>query len=442
MLYEFTLEEKEIIDNFTKIDDTEGIVLNGFILGSEKNKLFDVIEDLEIKKINKLKNEREILEDAKKVINEAILFECAHLQIGEDNAKEYSLTRKYVKTYKLQTVIFWRWKQLWFEAFKENKNEPQTKVFKSGMRYYLEQIAIPKHIAALKGTTLENELNNIINSCLDNSQYIIDDQKDISNSLQLEAYEPTIIKHLKREMVLDNNYDVAMSNRLIESGVNRLNSTELKLLRLAISQSKMNDKDLYVYEISAKEFADFFNLDIKNIYVHIRKMVKRISAETVNIINNDLEYIKTIPWVRQCVYSNGIITIELNDLLKPYILELKDCFSKIKIEEYKHYKSNYSIILRELLQSRMNHEKVYADKSTKIKISVEDLKRVTNSQNYTNISDFRKRVLNVAINEINANNFKYHITVTPNKTGRTIDSFDFIIESKTGHNQKISNKNK
>ena len=441
MLYEFTLEEElkinelinETYKNFYEEHPNETKEKRIEFHKKQNIKLNEMLDDFETKHFEHLNTSSKIINDAKKIINDAILFEFAYI-IGEKLYKAETdpidISQTYIDAYYNIQLATWRYRQYYFKTIKGNKNLPKIRILKSGMQNFIEQIAIPKHIAALEGTPHEAELKQLINNCLDNSQYIIDDRAAGNNTLQLLATEIPKVEYIKREVDLNKNNDVAMANLLITSGINTLNASELKILRFVIMQSKIGDTTLYEYEISVKELVEFFGIDKKHLYKNLDKMTDHIQQAFIKIKNEKAQSFIKISWVDRCDYSNGILRIKLAESLKPYILGLKNCFSKIKIEEYTNYESKYTIIIRELLEAKMGSEKPYADNVIEISISVEELKRVTNTaKKYKSISLFKTYVLDVAINEINKYPGGYHITAKPYKNGRSIEGYYFCIES-------------
>jgi plasmid replication initiation protein len=458
MIYNFTIEEQSKIDVlWDRLDEkieqrkaapheTPKETVLDYI--QRLNKEFNnILGEIEKEHFKSLKSPQEIIKDAEKVIKDAILFEYAGNAYGLESTEEtahncINLTKEYTQLMGDVEFLTWNHLQEQYKKVKENPEPPKVKLVKSGMLYFLEQRAIAKHIAALKGTAQEEELKKVINDCLDNSKYIIDDQYVKFEPLEVQSPRAS---YQKKEIVLDSNYDVAMANNLIVNGVNTLSANELKLLRLAIMQSKKGDTELYEYEIAAQDLAAFLNINTKNLYMHIDKMTDHIQQSFIKIKNDETQRFYKQSWVDRCEYNKGLITIKLAEGLKPYILGLKNCFSKIKIEEYINYKSKHTIIIRELLEAKMGSEKPHADVVIEIPITVEELKRVTNTEkDYKQISEFKARVLNTAIKEINDYYLGYHITAVPYKNGRSIEGFNFIVESQAHydkyHKQEENNK--
>lgn len=448
MIFRFTEEEQAIIRNFEKrtreehpniaevfenvIEDVkeeaDGEELkvklienpeNKQIADNLRNEFNALIAQMEQKRFEVLKTQSQILDEAINTINEAIIFTYNYLNLpkwNNDSTNGQIVINNFSYTaYNYCNYLFRHGSQALFDCSIEKD---------------LKNISVLIDGKELKEFLIEGALKNYIEKL----------EEDPSNLKQLYSILDEIIakskcissatRYQKKELVLNSNYEVAMANSLIENGINKLSATELKILRLAIMQSKKGDTELYEYEVSAQELSSFLNIDIKHLYKKLDTMTDNIIKSPVNIKDPVTQKFHKQAWVDNCSYDNGLLTIKLAEGLKPYILGLKKCFSKIRIEEYVGYKSKHTIIIRELLEAKMGAKKPVGNDITEISIPLKELKRITNTEkDYRNVSEFRSRVLNTAIKEINDYYLGYHVTAKPYKNGRTIEGFDFIIES-------------
>lgn len=462
MRFDFTEKEKDIIRAFEHEAKANGITAADFIKNiadieePDENNLIIKYDDLKNTKLEnlskkfeeigkkidndhlkKLKTQAAIIEDAKENAKIALVFlykyYTSRLVIYGKKPEEVSevliSTREYGYKQLFKDIILYG-ANIIFELIEAPVKEDDTFLLfdHAGSFKTLKNSVLSGNYAKINSTSGEQKLNNAINDILSNSQFIKHDQNVIDD------YHNRI-KYQVREFKFDNNHDVVMANILISNGINTLSANESKLLRLAITQSKKGDTELYEYEISAKEIASILDLDIKNLYKNLDKMTDHIQQAFTKINDDQNHRFFKLSWVDRCEYNNGIVNIKLAEGLKPYILGLKRCFSKIKIEEYLSYKSKHTTPIRELLEVKMGSEKPHADVVIEIPITVEELKRVTNTaKDYKSISLFRSYVLDVAINEINDYPFGYHVTATPYKNGKSIEGYNFIIESQTHYN--------
>lgn len=434
------IDIKDIFDNEIEniIEVSEGEELKAKIIESPENKKIadelreefkSLIEHMEKERLEALKTKSQILDDAMTTINEAIVFTYNFLQLPNLNNDEISnpiIVNGYkYKAYNLCSYIFKYGSKAFFDfAIDKKLDKINVLLDEKYTKEFLIEMALKNHFERLKEDKSGlKQLNELIEKILEKSKYI-----------------NTTARNPKKEMVLNENLDVAIANKLINCTVNPFTATELKILRLAIMQSSMNDTELYEYEISAKELSEFLNIDIKNLYKHMKEMIIHFHSP-VMMEDETTHRISSQSWVDHCDYNNGTLTIKLAYGLKPYLLGLKNCFSKIKMHEYISYKSRHSIIIRELIQSKTGGQLPRIDSPVKIAISIDELKRVTNTaKEYEKLSRFRARVLDVAIKEINESNFYYHITIEPYKDGRSVAGYYFILENQSQYNH-MKNQN-
>lgn len=239
----------------------------------------------------------------------------------------------------------------------------------------------------------------------------------------------------RQELTFDTNNYVVMANDMLMHSASNLTLDELKLLRFIVMQTKKGDKELFEFELSAKDFAKLLGLSIKtnDLYKRLQTMVKHIMQEVIYIGDDSQKKWVMFHWVDVCRYNNGKITIKISDELKPFLVGLRGKFTRYQLSEIISFKSTYAIRLYEILNSYMDENNLpYADNAIEISISVEELRKNTDTINkFERPYDFKKKVVTTAIREINDKS-KYHITATPYKRGKEVVGFDFLIESQAG----------
>ncbi len=242
-------------------------------------------------------------------------------------------------------------------------------------------------------------------------------------------------KDIKRkEINLDTHNNVVMANRMVLYTASNLSLDEIKLLRCLIMQVEVDDKEFYEFKIPANDFANVLGIDKKDLYKRLDVMTTHIMQEVIRIADDKKERYKKFNWVDTCEYAEGIMTIKLHDNLKPFLLDLKASFTKYELAEIIKLNSIYGIRLYEIIRSYMDDYNLpYADHKSEISISMEVLRKATSTETkFTRHYDFKKKVIDVAVKEINRCS-KYHITAEPYKSGRNVLGYDFIIESQTGY---------
>lgn len=236
-----------------------------------------------------------------------------------------------------------------------------------------------------------------------------------------------------RQASTNVDYSVVMANDMAK-GCSNLSLNELKLLRTIIMQIKKEDKELYPYRISVKDFQKMTGCTSKNLYSLADKMTDHLLREIIKIGDgNPRHNWKKFQWVSMCSYEDGYFTIKLNDALKPYLIGLKKFYTEFKLEDIIRLNSVYSIRLLELIYEAMKSAPVYADNVAEVYISMDVIRKATNTEGkYTSVNRWKERVINAAVNEIN-DKCNYYITAREYKSSRKIDGFYFTIESQARH---------
>lgn len=132
--------------------------------------------------------------------------------------------------------------------------------------------------------------------------------------------------------------------------------------------------------------------------------------------------------------KSGIIELRLDEDLRPYLLQLRQNFTKYEIIYTLNFKSKYTIRLYELIKS-IHYQEL---ETLEYKFSLEKLRKLTGSENHKTYQHFKDRVLLPAIREINQYSDKI-IEFEPLKDGRTVKAIKFYISTKTpGETAKIA----
>ena len=245
----------------------------------------------------------------------------------------------------------------------------------------------------------------------------------------------------RREVTLDTSNEVAMANRMILYSAGKLTLNELKLLRFIIMQTKRGDQELYEFNLAAKDLAKVLEIKQKDFYKRIKVMTRHIMQEVIEIEDKKAKRWIQFHWVDYCEYNKGVITIKIADRLKPFLLNLRGSFTRYELDEIIRLNSIHAIRIYEVLRAYMDDSNLpYADHSITISIGMDVLRKVTDTEKQLQRPyDFKKRVIDTAVNEINRCS-KYHITAEPYKKGKTVAGFDFLIESQAGYQHRINKK--
>ena len=237
---------------------------------------------------------------------------------------------------------------------------------------------------------------------------------------------------LSFDFCLDTRNYVCQANSLV-GGKQALKLNSAKLIRAAIMQVVRDDEELKPYIITISELAELLNVPKSNIYRDIDDITDDILNNPVYIreeVGKKVRWIK-IPWVTRCEYNSDIgVAIKLNDELKPFLINLKDHYTQYTLDSILVMKSVYAIRIYELLQSEIM-TRILPRAGTDIELSVETLKECCGceSKAYNTFSNFRNRVIDIAVKEINEKTL-YTLSYDYAKKGKSVIGLIFHINMK------------
>jgi Protein involved in initiation of plasmid replication len=194
-------------------------------------------------------------------------------------------------------------------------------------------------------------------------------------------------------------YHVVKNNELIQKARYDLSMQEQKIILYLISKVKPDDEDFKLYEFQIKDFCEVCGIDESNggNYVMLKDTIKKLMDKSnwVTIIKDGEEAETILRWVEKAYLykKSGIIKIRLDNDMKPYLLNLKKQFTKYSLYFTLAMKSKYSLRIYELLKSYQNLEKC--------EFEIEKLKLMLTAEKYASFADFKIKVLDIAVREIN-----------------------------------------
>lgn len=211
---------------------------------------------------------------------------------------------------------------------------------------------------------------------------------------------------------------VIKHNDLIEARY-ELNLIEQKIILYAATKIDTNKDNFTMVQIKVSDLTELMDTTIQR--------YKEFSIIADGLMDKGI-YFKDRPdfsvrWVASSEYiGDGIIELEFSQKLIPYLLQLKNKFTRYQLENILNLKSKYSIRLYELMKQ---YEKI-----GKREFELEELKRILYCEGmYSDFRNFDRVVLDNARKEINENT-DILITYDKLKTGRRITSILFNIEPK------------
>lgn len=235
---------------------------------------------------------------------------------------------------------------------------------------------------------------------------------------------------MKKETYLElRDKTVVKANDLIQKSRFDLTLQQQKMLLFLISQVDPYDEEFKVYEFSIQEFCRVCGIDVasgKN-YQDVKQCIKDIADKSVWItLDGDEETL--LRWIEKPYINNrsGLIRIRLDEDMKPYLLQLKENFTRYELIYTLYFKSKYSIRLYELCKSIHYRE---LEEYRRV-FTVDELKKILGGETYEQYRDFKRRVLDVAVNEINNYSDKI-ISYETIKKGKAVVAIELAIQSKS-----------
>ena len=224
---------------------------------------------------------------------------------------------------------------------------------------------------------------------------------------------------------------VVKDNALINASYN-LELTEQRLIMLAIINARESGHGITAdskLEIHASDYAKLFNVSIDASYKALREAVNNLFERQFSFKEADKKgNIGTVKsrWVSRIKYIDTTATLEVTfapDVV-PLITRLEQHFTSYQLKQVIQLKSKYSIRLYELLIAWREVGKV-----PQIELSDFREKLGIDADEYVRMSDFKVRVLEPSIKQINEHT-DILVTYEQHKKGRTITGFSFKFKQK------------
>lgn len=209
------------------------------------------------------------------------------------------------------------------------------------------------------------------------------------------------------------------SNYIIESSY-KLSLQEQRLICILTAKINKDDIEFATYK--------FTHSEINNILSKHKISFNELSQHIDSLRNKELVIIKEesllkTKWLSSAEYfKDGSIELCFDNKLKPYLLQLKERFTKVSLDKAITFNSNYSCRIYELLKQ---YEGI-----GKITISIDALRTMfcIEPYEYSRYNDFKRKVLLQAQKEINLDKTDISFDFEGIKTGRKVTSIKFYIK--------------
>lgn len=230
---------------------------------------------------------------------------------------------------------------------------------------------------------------------------------------------------------------VVKDNALIDASFN-LSLVEQRLMLIAIVEAR-EIQDLTPdtpIEIKASSYREQYNTDSSEAYKQLAEATKQLFNRQFSYVDKykGEDAITVSRWLNEATYINnkGTVVIYLNRNVISMISRLEANFTKYLLDQVSDFKSQYSIRLYELLIK-------YKDIGNSKKYTIDEIRSLLGIgvNEYKVLADFKKRVLDLAVKEIN-DKTDTTIKYEQFKEGRTISHILFKIGKKLAKKKKDS----
>ena len=229
---------------------------------------------------------------------------------------------------------------------------------------------------------------------------------------------------------------VVKANKLIEASY-YLTLNEQRLILLAITKVR-RDSALYTQDefvISAEDWVSTFQVEPKNAYRDLQAISRQLFERYITIENTRGNPLMT-RWISSIEYlaKDGKLVITFAQKILPFLTVLEKEFTKYRLEFVSKMTSIYAVRLYELL--------VQWNSTGTREVELDWLKKTFQiTETYAEIRNFKARVLEPAITQINTHS-DLTVSYTQRKTGRVVTHFTFAFSPKTAATPKPRAKKK
>ena len=233
----------------------------------------------------------------------------------------------------------------------------------------------------------------------------------------------------------------AIANQFIQHARYKLTPREQKLILYMATLLKQEDSDFETYLVPVSEIEYILKSDESkkhgSFYERLDMLLDSITDKKITFPTeftvDGVRLRGHINWVAGAVpkyNEDGVLCVEFgfSPQMKPFLLGLKEKFTRFEFLEVAKMKSGFSIRIYQMCKSYY-YEHIRHGRNV-LAVSIRELKsRLGISDKYPDFRNFRRKVLNVAMDEINENT-RLHIDYDFIKKGRNITDVRIVINEK------------
>lgn len=220
------------------------------------------------------------------------------------------------------------------------------------------------------------------------------------------------------EIHRDRKYAV-QHNHLVNARY-QMNLSEMRLFIAVLSRIRKGDNDFQELEIPVSELVPGNSGRSYELVRDACKSMARKSIEIESLAANNLRQFITMPLLSICQYTekSGFVRIQVNEKVRPYLLNLSANFTRAEIAHLQSLRSFYAFRMYWLLKQ---YQKI-----GKRTLEVETLRQIFNAEDkYLVFSQFNRWVIKSAQKELSHTDVSF--TYETVKKGRTVHEIIFHI---------------
>lgn len=233
----------------------------------------------------------------------------------------------------------------------------------------------------------------------------------------------------------------AIANKFIQHARYKLTPREMKLILYMASLIRPEDSDFETYLVPVTEIESVLKADEDkkhgSFYERLDDLLDSVTSKKITFPTDFvLEGVRLrghINWVAGAVpksNEDGVLCVEFgfSPQMKPFMLGLKERFTRFELMEVARMKSSFSIRLFQMCKA-FYYENIRHGRNT-MTVGVKELKARLGIQNkYPDFRNFRRKVLDVAKDEINEKT-RLNVELEYLRKSRRITDIAFIINEK------------
>lgn len=254
---------------------------------------------------------------------------------------------------------------------------------------------------------------------------------------QVSLFDEGIVKKI------NGDFQIVKENTVIRSSYD-LNLYEHRVLAVVASQIKPTDEPGQNYFFRVSDFAEYFNLDSKNIYTILKDTLLKLRSRSF-IIERPKEKKRVTGWINwaEIIPASGCVEIAIDDRIRPFFLDIKAVlgYTKYQLKYIRNFQNPYAFRFYERFKADLQDKK-----ETSVYFEIDELKKwLSIESQYKLYADLKRRVIIPALEDINGKlfekiksnrkrNFKpaegsdLNVTFKENQPGRKVIGIWFMIK--------------